>query len=108
MHTKDARAASETEERIYLLAAWREAPFYSEEERLALEMTEAVTLISQAGVPDELYRRVRARFDEQRYVALIMAINAINCWNRLNIAVGNVAGHYQVPGKRQASSSPPS
>jgi hypothetical protein len=66
MHTKDARAASETEERIYLLDAWREAPFYTEEERLALELTEAVTLISQAGVPDELYQRVRARFDEQR------------------------------------------
>jgi alkylhydroperoxidase family enzyme len=99
MHTKDARAASETEERIYLLDAWREAPFYTENERLALELTEAVTLISQAGVPDELYQRVRTRFDEQQYVALIMAINTINCWNRLNIAVGNVAGRYRPSAK---------
>lgn len=99
MHTKDARAASETEERIYLLNAWREAPFYTEEERLALELTEAVTLISQAGVSDELYQRVRARFDEQQYVALVMAINTINCWNRLNIAVGNVAGRYRPSAK---------
>ena len=99
MHTKDARAASETEQRIYLLDAWREAPFYTEEERLALELTEAVTRISRAGVPDELYQRVRARFDEQRYVALIMAINTINCWNRLNIASGNLAGRYQPPAR---------
>jgi len=95
MHTKDARAAGETEERIYLLSAWREAPFYSEEEQVVLELTEAVTLIAQHGVPDELYERVRRHFDEAHYIALIMAVNTINCWNRLNIAVGNGAGNYQ-------------
>lgn len=99
MHTKEAQAAFETEERIYLLNAWREAPFYTEEEHLALELTAAVTLISQAGVSGELYQRVRARFDEQRYVALVMAINTINCWNRLNIAVGNVAGRHRLSAK---------
>jgi AhpD family alkylhydroperoxidase len=100
MHTKDARAAGETEERIYLLSAWREAPYYSEAERIALELTEAVTLISQHGVSDDLYERVRQHFDEGQFVALITAINAINCWNRLNIAAGNGAGKYQ-PRPRQ-------
>lgn|SRR5487761_1672250 len=95
MHTKDARAAGETEERIYLLSAWREAPFYTDAERAALELTEAVTLISSHGVPDDLYERVRQQFDERGYIALIVAINAINCYNRLNISVGNGAGHYQ-------------
>lgn len=95
MHTKDARVAGETEERIYLLSAWREAPFYSEQERAALELTEAVTLIAEHGVSDDLYERVRQQFDEAQFVALIMAINTINCWNRLNIAAGNGAGHYQ-------------
>jgi alkylhydroperoxidase family enzyme len=95
MHTKDARAAGESEERIYLLSAWREAPFYSESERAALELTEAVTLIAQQGVPDHLYERVRRHFDERHYIALIMAITTINCYNRLNISIGNGAGHYQ-------------
>jgi alkylhydroperoxidase family enzyme len=94
MHTKDARAAGETEERIYLLNAWREAPFYTDAERAALELTEAVTLISQQGVPDDLYERVRAQYSEADYVALIMAINTINCWNRLSISAGNTAGRY--------------
>jgi alkylhydroperoxidase family enzyme len=95
MHTKDARAAGESEERIYLLSAWREAPFYSDAERVALELTEAVTLIAERGVPDDLYQRVRQHYEEAQFVALIMAINAINCYNRLNIAAGNGAGHYQ-------------
>ncbi len=98
MHTKDARAAGETEERIYLLDAWREAPWYTDEERAALELTEAVTLISERGVPNDLYERVRRYFDEGKYVALLMAINTINCWNRLNIACGNVAGRYKPRG----------
>jgi alkylhydroperoxidase family enzyme len=95
MHTKDARVAGESEERIYLLSAWREAPFYSDSERMALELTEAVTLIAEHGVSDDLYQRVRQHYDEAQFVALIMAINAINCYNRLNIAAGNGAGHYQ-------------
>jgi alkylhydroperoxidase family enzyme len=95
MHTKDARAADETEERIYLLNAWREAPYYTDAERAALELTEAVTLIAERGVSDDLYQRVRQHYDEAQFVALIMAINTINCYNRLNIAAGNGAGHYQ-------------
>ncbi|WP_027409995.1 carboxymuconolactone decarboxylase family protein [Anoxybacteroides tepidamans] len=88
MHTRDARAMGETEERLYLLSAWREAPFYTEKERAALELTEAVTRISEQGVPQELYERVRAHFDEKEFVTLIMAINTINAWNRIAISTG--------------------
>lgn len=95
MHTKDARVAGETEERIYLLSAWREAPFYTEAEQAALELTEAVTLIANHGVTDKLYERVRQQFNEKQYIDLIIAINAINCYNRLNISVANGAGNYQ-------------
>ncbi|MDD9267159.1 carboxymuconolactone decarboxylase family protein [Paenibacillus sp. GCM10023248] len=95
MHTKDARAAGETEQRIYLLTAWREAPFYTESERAALALTEAVTRISDAGVPEELFEKVRRHFDEEQYVDLIMAINAINCWNRIAISTGMLPGDYQ-------------
>ncbi|MBW7455036.1 carboxymuconolactone decarboxylase family protein [Paenibacillus sepulcri] len=95
MHTKDARAMGETEQRLYLLNAWREAPFYTEAERAALALTEAVTKISEAGVPQELYEQVRKHFDEGEFVNLIMAINAINCWNRMAISTGMVPGEYQ-------------
>jgi len=95
MHTKDARHIGETEQRIYLLNAWREAPFYSDEERAALELTEAVTLISQGGVPNDLYERVREHFDERQYVDLIVLINTINSWNRLSISMNSVPGAYQ-------------
>ncbi len=95
MHTIDAREAGEKEHRIYLLSAWREAPYYTDAERAALELTEAVTNISQRGVPDDVYQRVRQHYDESQYVALVMAINAINCWNRLNISNDNGAGHYK-------------
>lgn len=95
MHTKDARYIGETEQRIYLLSAWREAPFYTDEERAALELTEAVTLISQNGVPDELYDRVRKHFDEKQFVDLVVLINTINSWNRLAITMRNVPGSYK-------------
>jgi AhpD family alkylhydroperoxidase len=95
MHTKDARHIGETEQRIYLLNAWREAPFYSDEERVVLELTEAVTHISHGGVSDDLYQRVREHFDEKQYVDLIILINTINSWNRLSIAVNAVPGSYQ-------------
>lgn len=95
MHTKDARAIGETEQRIYLLNAWREAPFYSEEEQSALELTEAVTLISVNGVSDDLYQRVRKHFNEKQYVDLIILINTINSWNRLSISMNSVPGSYQ-------------
>jgi AhpD family alkylhydroperoxidase len=95
MHTKDARAMGETEQRLYMLNAWREAPFYTEAERAAIALTEAVTKISDAGVPQELYEQVRKHFDEGQFVKLIMAINAINCWNRIAISTGMVPGEYQ-------------
>ncbi|MBO7746742.1 carboxymuconolactone decarboxylase family protein [Paenibacillus sp. MWE-103] len=95
MHTKDARAIGETEQRLYLLNAWREAPFYTEAERAALALTEAVTRISVGGVPQELYEQVREYFDEAEYVDLIMAINAINCWNRMAISTSMIPGDYQ-------------
>lgn len=95
MHTKDARATGETEQRIYALNAWREAPFFTDVERAALELTEALTLVSTSRVPDDLYDRVRTHFNEKQYVQLVMAINTINTWNRLSIATGAVPGDYQ-------------
>jgi AhpD family alkylhydroperoxidase len=95
MHTKDARAAGETEQRLYVLQGWREAPFYNERERAALEWTEAVTLISQNHVPDELYQRVRKVFSEKELVDLTVAVIAINGWNRLAISFRAEVGAYQ-------------
>lgn len=86
MHTKDARAAGESEQRLYALAAWREAPFYSERERAALEWSEAMTLLGRDGVPDDLYERARRHFSELELVNLTMAVIAINGWNRLSVA----------------------
>jgi AhpD family alkylhydroperoxidase len=97
MHSKDARANGETEQRLYGLNAWRETPYYSARERAALEWTEALTLVSQNGVPDEVYDRVREQFSEDELVHLSLAIVAINGWNRLNIAARTVPGDY-VPG----------
>lgn len=91
MHTKDARKLGETEQRIYLLNAWREADVYSEEERAILALTEAVTLIAERGVSEEVYAQVREHFEEKQIVSLIMAINVINCWNRLAITTGMTA-----------------
>ena len=86
MHTKDARAAGETEQRLYVLPAWREAPFYSARERAALAWTEAVTQLGPYGVSDELHRATREHFDEKGLIDLTMAIIAINGWNRLATA----------------------
>lgn len=99
MHTKDARALGETEQRIYCLNAWREAPFYSDAERAAIELTEAVTMIATQRVSDELYHRVRQYFGEKQYVDLIILINTINSWNRLSIAMNSVPGDYK-PGAK--------
>ena len=95
MHTKDARAAGETEQRIYLLNAWRETPFFSERERAALEWTEALTLIAVDHAPDELFLRVRQYFSEPELVNLSLAIGTINAWNRLAIAFRSLPGSYQ-------------
>jgi AhpD family alkylhydroperoxidase len=96
MHSKDARAAGETEQRLYVLDAWREAPFYSDRERAALAWTEAVTLISEGGVSDELFATAREQFSESELVALTMAIVTINGWNRLAISLrSKEVGSYQ-------------
>ncbi|ODS54118.1 MAG: carboxymuconolactone decarboxylase [Acidobacteria bacterium SCN 69-37] len=95
MHSKDARAAGETEQRLYLLNAWRETSLYSPRERAALAWTEALTLISQGDVPDTLYAEVRAQFSEKELVDLSLAVIAINGWNRLAIPFRTEAGHYQ-------------
>jgi AhpD family alkylhydroperoxidase len=88
MHTQDARKLGETEQRIYLLSVWKESAVYTEAERAVLALTEAVTVITANGVSEELYNQVREHFDENQYVALIMAINAINSWNRIAISTG--------------------
>ena len=97
MHTKDARALGETEQRLYLLPAWREAPCYSERERAALEWTEAITRIADTGVPDALYARLRRHFDEKTLVDLTLAIIAINGWNRMAVAFRTEVGGYVSP-----------
>ena len=86
MHTKDARAHGETEERLYLLSAWRESPLYTERERAALAWTESLTLIAETHAPDEDYNAVRAQFSEEELVKLTILIGAINTWNRLAIS----------------------
>jgi len=95
MHTKDARAAGETEQRLYALAAWRETPFFSERERAALEWTEALTLVHVNHAPDALYERVRQFFGDKEIIDLTMAVIAINGWNRLAIAFQPEPGSYQ-------------
>lgn len=86
MHTKDARQNGETEQRIYALNAWREAPFFTEKERVVLALTEAVTRIGEHGLPDEVYNEVRTHFTEAETAELIMAAITINAWNRIAIA----------------------
>lgn len=94
MHSKDARAEGETEQRLYGLDAWREAPYYSARERAALDWTEALTLVAESHVPDDVYERVREQFSEDELAHLSLAIVAINGWNRLNVAARTVAGGY--------------
>ncbi len=95
MHTKDARAGGESEQRLYLLSAWREAPFYSERERAALAWTEAVTHIASEPIADDLYDDVRRYFNEKEITDLTLAVIAINSWNRLAIPFRTPAGSYQ-------------
>jgi alkylhydroperoxidase family enzyme len=95
MHTKDARAAGETEQRLYLLSAWREAPFYSERERAALAWTEAVTRVSDGPIEDDLYAEVRHYFNEKELADLTLAVIAINGWNRLAISFRRTVGSYR-------------
>ena len=95
MHSKDARAAGDTEQRLYGLNAWRESPYYTDRERAALEWTEAVTLVSSTGVPDAAYEAVRAQFSEKEIAFLTLAVSMINTWNRLNVALRTVPGDYK-------------
>lgn len=95
MHSKDLRAAGETEQRLYLLDAWREAPFYSERERAALAWAEAVTQVTEGHVPDAVYQQARSQFSEPELVNLTLAVVTINGWNRLSIAFRAVPGAYQ-------------
>jgi len=105
MHWKEARAIGESEERLYMLTTWRESHLYTERERAALAWTEALTLVSQTGAPDELYEEARLQFDEKEIAALSLAIAAINAWNRMAIGFRLVPGWYQVRESRQARAS---
>ncbi len=95
VHSKDLRAEGESEERLYLLDAWRETPFYSERERAALAWAEAVTLVSHSHVPDEVYEQARQQFHDDELAKLTLAVVAINGWNRFGIAFRAAPGHYQ-------------
>jgi AhpD family alkylhydroperoxidase len=94
MHTKDARVAGETEQRLYALPVWRETPVFTPRERAALAWTEAVTLVAATGVPDDVYAEVRAQFSEEEIVSLTMAIVTINGWNRLAVSFRMPPGTY--------------
>jgi AhpD family alkylhydroperoxidase len=98
MHSKDLRHEGETEQRIYMLTAWRETPLYTDRERAALEWAESVTLLADSHVPDDVYVRVKEQFDEQELFDLTFAVSAINVWNRFNVAFRTTPGTYQ-PGQ---------
>ena len=100
MHSKDARAAGETEQRLYLLPAWRETTLYSERERIALAWAEELTeLASHDAVSDALYEKARQHFDEDALVDLTLLVVAINGWNRINVAARTIGGHYRPPAR---------
>jgi AhpD family alkylhydroperoxidase len=103
MHSKDARAEGETEQRLYALNAWRETPFYSERERAALAWTEALTLVSETHAPDDVYEEMRKHFSSEEQVLLTSAIVAINGWNRIAIGFRAVPGSYQPATARGAA-----
>jgi AhpD family alkylhydroperoxidase len=102
MHTKELRADGESEQRLYLLSAWRESPFYSDRERAALAWTEALTLVTEGHVPDEVYALARAQFNEEELANLTFAIVAINGANRINIAFRTVPGSYRARPRQAA------
>ena len=104
MHSQDARALGETEQRLYALDAWRETPFYTDQERAALAWVEAVTLVSESHVPDDVFEALRKHFGEKDIVDLTLLATTINMWNRLAISMRAVPGHYQ-PAKSSAAAS---
>ena len=95
MHWKDLRAAGETEQRLYGLDAWRESPYYTDKERAVLGWAEAVTLVTGAHVPDEVFQELKQHFNDQEIADLTLAVATINSWNRLNIALRTTAGTYK-------------
>jgi AhpD family alkylhydroperoxidase len=95
MHWKDARAAGETEQRLYSLPAWRECPYYSEREQAGLLLAEELTRIPDRSVPEEVHEQVRQQFNDQELGDLVWVIAAINAWNRVNIGFGTVPGDYR-------------
>jgi AhpD family alkylhydroperoxidase len=105
MHSIDARAGGDTEQRLYALNAWRETPFFTPRERAALEWAEALTLISQNHAPDELYESVRKEFSENEIVDLTYAIATINAWNRLAISLRAVPGQYHPAARKSAATT---
>ncbi len=108
MHTRELRAAGEPDARIFTVAAWRDAPYFTDAERAALELTEAATRMADRSdpVPDEVWARAAAHYDEQTLAGLVLAIAAINAWNRLNIATRQITGEWVeawIPGSRSAA-----
>jgi AhpD family alkylhydroperoxidase len=99
MHSKDARAEGETEQRLYALSAWEETPFFTDRERVALALTEAITLVREVHVPDAVYEKAKESFSDEELVNLTLAIITINGWNRLAITFRMVPGEYQ-PGRK--------
>jgi AhpD family alkylhydroperoxidase len=104
MHSIDARALGETEQRLYALDAWRETPFFTDRERAALEWTESLTLVSGTHVADAVYENVRKYFSEKEIVDLTIVVSTINMWNRISVSMRAVPGHYH-PAKSSAASS---
>ena len=98
MHTKDARHLGEDDQRLHVLPAWREAPWYSDRERAALALTEAMTRLAPGGVPDDVFAAAAAVFTEHELAGVIWAVTAINAWNRIAITSRMEPGHYQ-PGE---------
>lgn len=94
MHTKDARAIGETEQRIYALSAWHEAPFFTDRERAALDLAEAITVLTDGFVPDDVYARAAEQFDDKELSLIIWATTVINGWNRVCVATRMLPGDY--------------
>jgi AhpD family alkylhydroperoxidase len=107
MHSKDARATGESEQRLYGLSAWRETPFYTARERAALAWTEALTNVQDGHVPDAVFEEARGQFSETELMDLTMAVVAINGWNRIAIAFRAVPGSYQPPVRKHAEPAQP-
>jgi AhpD family alkylhydroperoxidase len=104
MHSIDARAEGETEQRLYTLNAWAETPFFSDRERAALAWTEAATNVSETHVPDEVFGEVKKHFSEKEIVDLTLAVAMINLWNRVAISLRSVPGHYRPAAAKSAAS----